>query len=156
MRGVIVGLFLAAVIAACAGNPPATAPTVLQVDPRKDEITERWSEIRLWRVEMKLAADPLLIQPYYGAIPELRQCRDEREPTTEVCQDTCSLKDAICDNAEKICRIANDLGNDSWAEGKCESAKASCKEATTKCCECTKKESGEAPGAGRSTDHDVF
>ena len=143
-------------IAACAGQKSA-APQAMAMDPRKTEIQDLWMQVRDWRVENGMSADPEVpMAKTFPAIPTIRKCSVEREPTTEVCQDTCSLKDAICYNAEKICRIASDLGNDTWAESKCDSAKASCKEATTKCCECTKKEAGTAPGAGRSTDKDVF
>ena len=149
MRGLFAGALLAAVIAACAQKsaapPQAAEPAV--TDWRRDEITNLWMQIRGWRIELRMSADPLLVQPYYPAIPAIRECRAEREPTTELCQDTCSLKDGICDNAEDICRIANDLGNDPWAESKCESAKASCKEATEKCCKCIEKEAKAEPAA---------
>jgi hypothetical protein len=38
--------------------------------------------------------------------------------------DTCSLGDAICDNAEVICTIAGEL-RDGWSRDKCTSANAS-------------------------------
>lgn len=135
------GALVAAVLVACASTtqPPHPSP----VDPRKQELSDYWMQIREWRVDMGMSADPerrpdVLNQPR-------PVCRDEREPTTEVCEDTCNLKDAICDNAERICRIAGDLGDDVWASGKCKSAKASCREASQKCCECTSRESQAAP-----------
>jgi hypothetical protein len=83
------------------------------------------------------------------SVDQIRICRVEKDPTTAVCTDTCNLKDAICDNAESICRIAGELGNDDWADKKCSSAKASCKEATQKCCECTAGEASGVPGLER-------
>ena len=154
MRGVVLGALLAAVIAACAGNKQAAAP--MAMDPRKDEITELWMQIRDWRVDNGMSADPMEPVPMSSAVPKLRKCSVDREPTTEVCQDTCNLKDAICDNAERICEIAGELGDDPWANEKCKSGKASCREATEKCCECTRKERSAAPAPARSTDKDVF
>lgn len=154
MRGVIVGALLAALIAACAGHK-AGAPQTMAMDPRKEEVQDLWMQIRDWRVANGMSADPGEPAPP-SAVPKLRKCSVEREPTTEVCQDTCSLKDAICDNAERICDIAGELGNDPWANEKCKSGKASCQEATEKCCECTAREAATVPGAGRSTDNDVF
>jgi hypothetical protein len=118
-----------------AENPGAAwAP----VDARKDDIRDLWMQIREWRVELAMPADPtpgdkaLLAQ----AVKALRRC-----PATDAaegaCGDVCNLKDAICDNADSICRIADELGDDAWAAGKCTSAKASCKEATDRCCGCT-------------------
>jgi hypothetical protein len=151
MRGVVIGALLAALIAACAsGQVAQTAPR--SMDPRKDEIRDLWMQIRDWRVDERWSADPVIpTGKAFPAIPQMRKCTVEREPATEVCQDTCSLKDAICDNAERICDIADELGDDSWAHGKCKSAKASCREATEKCCECTAAEKTPA-----STDKQIF
>jgi len=55
----------------------------------------------------------------------------------EVCTESCTLKTNICDNANKICRIAQELGgNDSYANGKCNEGDASCKAAEKRCCSC--------------------
>ena len=146
MRGVLVGLLLAAVIAACAGHK-AAAPRA-GMDTKRDEIQDLWMQIRDWRVQKGMPADPEVpMGNVFGQVPEIRQCKVEREPTTELCQDKCSLSDAICDNAERICDIASELGGDPWANEKCKSAKASCKEATEKCCKCTEKEAAAAPAA---------
>jgi hypothetical protein len=75
-------------------------------------------------------------------IEEIRECVGELK--SAVCHDTCSIKDAICDNAESICRIADDL-NDDWSAEKCHSAKASCREATERCCTCLDQDSQGAP-----------
>lgn len=137
MRGVLIGALLAAVLVACASQS-AQSPAI---DPRKDEIQNEWQEIRDWRVKNGMTPDPdMRAERFFGSVPDIRKCTTEREPTTELCTDTCGLKDAICDNAEHICRIAEDLNGDPWADGKCDSAKASCKEATAKCCKCTERE----------------
>lgn len=58
-------------------------------------------------------------------------------PTGEQCGDVCTLTDAICDDAKKICDLADQLGGDAWATQKCESGKLSCEKSTERCCECT-------------------
>jgi hypothetical protein len=64
----------------------------------------------------------------------------------ETCNDVCSLADAICDNAEQICILADELGKqDTWAQGKCASAKASCRDAKKKCCGCSEDTENQAP-----------
>jgi len=58
-------------------------------------------------------------------------------PTGDQCGDVCTLADAICDDAKKICDLADELGGDAWATQKCESGKLSCEKSTQRCCECT-------------------
>lgn len=147
--GVLVGLGLAIAIAACASQSRAPAASEnersfgrAELDPRKQDIEKLWGEIRKWRVERDMAPDPLLeltrrqdiIQ---SPVPKIRECpASDDPPKTDECTDVCTLRDDICDNAASICRIADQLGDDEWARGKCNSAKASCKEATEKCCDC--------------------
>jgi hypothetical protein len=52
------------------------------------------------------------------------------------CDDACRLGDAICDDARRICDLAQQLPGDSWASGKCDSGKASCERAKQRCCDC--------------------
>lgn len=56
---------------------------------------------------------------------------------SETCTDVCTLKDAICENAGKICRIAGELsGADAYANERCTAGNASCEAAAKKCCDC--------------------
>ncbi|HTR51526.1 MAG TPA: hypothetical protein VMJ10_12510 [Kofleriaceae bacterium] len=55
---------------------------------------------------------------------------------SQTCTDTCTLADAICGNAQKICDIAVQLAGDGWAAQKCDSAKHTCDDAHAKCCAC--------------------
>jgi hypothetical protein len=131
-------------LAACAGSKRNEAPAsaYAPLDARKDDIRDLWMQIREWRVELNMPADPrpgdkaLIAQ----GVTALRRCALADGEPGGTCGDVCNLKDAICDNADSICRIASDLG-DAWADDKCKSAKSSCKEATDRCCACT----GEAP-----------
>ena len=52
------------------------------------------------------------------------------------CRDSCTLATSICDNAGRICRIAQQLSGDDWAAGKCSDAGAVCRQATADCCGC--------------------
>jgi hypothetical protein len=56
---------------------------------------------------------------------------------TQTCTDSCQLSDTICDNADKICKLAAELVGDTWAAGKCDTAKQTCDAAHAKCCACT-------------------
>lgn len=52
------------------------------------------------------------------------------------CRDSCTLAASICDNAGRICRLAQQLAGDDWAAGKCTDAGAVCRQATADCCDC--------------------
>lgn len=52
------------------------------------------------------------------------------------CGDPCSLSAAICESADKICGLAEELSGDAWAAEKCQSARKSCGEASALCCGC--------------------
>lgn len=154
LLGVVLGIGVAMTIAACASHShqgssaaPPTESAEPAVDsanmfsPQHSDIQHLWGEIRDLRREQGLPAEPIYSasESFLRKAPveRLRQCESERHNVPQACQDTCTLKDAICDNAEQICRIADDLGEeDTWAQEKCKSAKASCREATTQCCEC--------------------
>ena len=159
--GVLIGLGLALAIAACSQSGKAASRSPVATGPMDDpdhrQIELLHKEIRDWRIERKMSPDPVydlkrhpdIIQ---NSVDKIRQCPEQDEPPkTDTCTDVCSLKDDICDNAEEICRIADRLGDDEWARGKCNSAKASCKEATEKCCGCRadeEKPASSQPGGG--------
>jgi hypothetical protein len=121
-------------LAGCAAR--SNAPQWQASQSRKNEITALWTQIRDWRREAGMDVDPLPTTVF--AMSRLsvraldRTCPDSHAvPTT--CADVCNLADAICDNAESICSIAAELGDDPWAAGKCDNAKASCKESRQRC-----------------------
>jgi hypothetical protein len=138
--GLLTGAAIAFGLVACAGTQRPEAP-----DVRRNEILQYLGQIQEWRREAGWSVDPAIPLNHPGllkrSVPEIRVCPNDPDPDDATCQDTCKLKDAICDNAEKICDLADELGeDDSWASDKCKSAKASCKEATEKCCDCAAKE----------------
>jgi hypothetical protein len=126
-------------IAACT-RPHTRTDTRL---PKLNEITALWAQIRDWRREARMDLDPapLTMHQWRGrtALEAARVCAESlRVPPR--CSDVCSLGDAICDNAERICTLADELGNDQLAQEKCTSAKASCREAKQRCCTCSATE----------------
>jgi hypothetical protein len=133
----------ALLLAACAS--PKRAMSYEHIDQRKQEIAMLWAQVREWRQNAGLrGVEPpareiikMQGQPMSSAT---RVCPAPVEPRTDRCTDLCSLADAICENAESICRIADELGEDIWAQDKCSSAKASCKEAKKECCRCCSEE----------------
>lgn len=137
MRALVCGVALAAAIVACARAPARmTLETRMQ---KLNEITALWAQIRGWRREAHMELDPApsaMTQWRGRTVPEAARGCPEAHPVPPRCDDVCSLGDAICDNAERICILADELGNDHLAQDKCTSAKASCREAKQRCCTC--------------------
>ena len=147
MRATTLGAVLAVAVgfAACAGaqkTDPTTGP--------KTEITALWTQIRDWRREAGLNVEPrredvigIANTPMKSVEPVC--AADHSVPPA--CGDVCSLADAICDNAEQICILADDL-KDQWSADKCASAKASCREAKKNCCKkCSEEPKAAEPKA---------
>jgi hypothetical protein len=125
-----------AVLVACAqqGKGPET---ITGVEPPRlptpqDEILSLESEMSKWRVELGLKPRPVTHVVANGDADEV--C----EGLTE-CKDPCNLAEAICQNADKICEIAEDTGDD-WSRDKCRAAKLSCAEAREVCTCCEKRQ----------------
>ena len=135
MKG-IVGIALGVAFAvgvACGGGPQE----IKYPDPRENEITTLWTQIRGWRADAHMPLDPSLLAVPRN-VPEAKRVCPEHHQVPTTCNEVCGLADDICDNAERICQIADELGKgDEYAQDKCKSAKASCREAQQKCCECS-------------------
>lgn len=124
----------AALVVACAA-PKQPAPVKTQLPPTtpdREEILDLESEMRQWRVELGLKPSPVGALAANGAAAEV--C----EGLTE-CKDSCKLAEAICQNKDRICDIAQRLDDD-WADSKCEDAKRSCSEARQVCDCCEKRQ----------------
>lgn len=52
------------------------------------------------------------------------------------CTDVCNFSKSICDNSDKICKLADELQPDEWATGKCNEGKQSCDSAKKRCTDC--------------------
>lgn len=58
--------------------------------------------------------------------------------STQTCTQSCTLATSICDNSDRICKIAGELGGaDAYANEACERGKEACSAARTRCCGCT-------------------
>jgi hypothetical protein len=118
---------------------PSSAGATLSADPRQ-QIRDLEDQIIAARTELKLedpgegplpgvSAEPMGAQPY-SANPSCRPA------ASDTCKTSCTLSDSICGNADKICRIAQDLAGDAWATNKCAKANKTCESSRTKCCGC--------------------
>lgn len=122
----------------CISSDPEAAPMASE----EEEISQLWNEIRDMRVGEGLPAEPLVsdstnVQPL--SVSEIQE--EHADPTTQTCIATCKIEKSICKNADKICRLADNLGGNEWANEKCNSGKASCQEANKKCAACVEAES---------------
>lgn len=110
------------------------------VDDRA-EILALWTQIRDFRRQAHMELDPspmTMNQIRFQNVKDAEKVCVENHKVPKVCDDVCSLSGDICDNAERICTIADKLGkDDDFAQTKCVDAKASCREATLKCCKCS-------------------
>ncbi len=99
------------------------------VHPKGDGVTRRWD-----RPERTPASDDAPSKDTGpDSVPETPPSPPQRKPPTEqTCVEAATLGDAICDNAGRICRIAEELGDDPGARASCERARQSCKDARTR------------------------
>ena len=66
--------------------------------------------------------------------PRMQSCKPGASDT---CQDSCTLSDSICNNADRICTIAHQLGDrDAYANDKCVRGSQSCQASKQRCCSC--------------------
>jgi hypothetical protein len=118
-------------LVACAAARPSAVPAAPPASSDHDQIQQLSDEIAAQQVQLGLPANATPM----AAAPEAPQTC-QRSPS-ETCTQTCTLTDAICSNASKICDLAGKLGNDAWATQKCEDAKTTCSAATKRCCDCS-------------------
>ena len=59
-----------------------------------------------------------------------------QDKRSERCTEVCELAGNICSNAGRICHLASQLGNDQWANDRCNDATGSCTRANQRCCDC--------------------
>jgi hypothetical protein len=146
LAGLGAGIGLATMMIACMAAPHGQKSGAPPPDPHRaakmQEILQRWGNVQNWRHEAKLGTDPTaasMAETRFTPVKEVRRrvCADGHE-VPKTCADVCSIGDDICDNAERICVLADELGKDDvLAQDKCASAKASCREAQQNCCQCS-------------------
>lgn len=139
LLAVLAGFVVAGLMGSCNGKQVKSTQSVQEA--KRQEITALWTQVREWRKEARMPRlEPSSARKIAMRYKTSRQaagvCADDPQPKTEKCKDVCSLADNICQNAGRICRIADELKGDEWARDKCTSAKASCRQAKERCCKC--------------------
>lgn len=107
---------------------------------KRAEIARQFEEIGQWRRQTGYSAEPeqLDIESAPTSVDHTRLGQPPSHAGRSLtCIDICKIQDSICDNAESICRLADELEEDEWATDKCESSKASCEDASDNCTQCT-------------------
>lgn len=125
-----------ALVVACgaAVHPTAAqkpqAPTMMQDRPAdlRAQITQLDQDITSRR-------DAAGLPPIAEAMSTGTTCTPP-QPVPGGCTDVCTLGDSICDDASKICELAEQLPGDAWAAEKCANGKRACGDARQRCCEC--------------------
>lgn len=153
MRIAIALGFVCAIAIACGGArkqsamppPEATSGGAMPAVDRKGEIEQLEGEIRADLARMGLPEQSPELAPTCTDCSPQQMSNDIKlhaddttcQPgTSDTCRDSCRLADSICTSAKKICTIAADMGNDTWANGKCVDGKSSCDRANKRCCGC--------------------
>ena len=133
--------YLVLVVVACGGSKaamrPAAAPaeaggSEMAANPH-DEIVELEKQIDADRARAQLAEPVPLPETARVPMATLPACQPAK---TERCTTSCTLADSICKNAEKICKLAQELPGDGWAADHCARANKTCEDAHAQCCGC--------------------
>ncbi|HET9992510.1 MAG TPA: hypothetical protein VFQ65_28450 [Kofleriaceae bacterium] len=137
MKALLIASAIALVVVNACGAPQKPSAN----EDKRAEIIALWTQIRGWRHEAHMDLDPspmTLNQIRFKTVKDAEKVCVENHKEPAKCGDVCLLASDICDNAEAICTIADELGkDDDFAQGKCTDAKASCHEAKQKCCGCS-------------------
>lgn len=124
---------------ASAGAPaPQTMPSADSHpdDPNHQQIEQLATAIDQDRIKIGLPANThAMSAPISPVAPEnARVCE---APLDSKCGQSCTLSTTICENADKICKLADQLEGDGWAKGKCVDAQQTCGDAKKQCCDCS-------------------
>jgi len=139
------------VVAACASAAPKSAIAPLHSDGAGSVMADPRGQIRTLddHIDQQLGQMGLS-PPSDGAVAEAMTSNRTwafpaggvadscpAKPSGQQCDDVCTLADGICDDAQKICNLSDQLDGDAWAVQKCESGKLSCQQAKDRCCGCS-------------------
>lgn len=113
------------------GGGGSTAP--------RDEITQLDQEIAAKLGQLKLPEPAIMpgAQSDVRTIPQVKSVCVAPSAPTGTCGDVCTLSSRICEAADRICVLAQDLAPDPWAAERCDKGKKSCEAATRRCCQCS-------------------
>ena len=141
MKGLALGVIVAIAIA-CGGRrgPVDPPPPWAERQHKLNEMDQRLAQIRQWRHERGIRAEvpSVDVNQWLGrTLPQAKNVCPDNHVVPKTCSEICTLSDDICDNAEAICAIADDLGKDDHeGQERCANAKASCHDAKQRCCDC--------------------
>jgi hypothetical protein len=145
--GLLLGVMIAFAIACgAAAKSKSAAPTVAPGADPMGAMSPQQEEIQRLNREIVEAASKLKITrvvPMNDMNPaSANVVAPSGDPTckpaaSDSCKDVCTLAESICKNAKRICEIATEMGNDEWANDKCEQGVSSCDAARKRCCDCT-------------------
>ena len=140
ISGLVLGLAIAGLVLSCSSSVRNTEPLWAKRMVKMQMINGLWLQIRDFRSDLRMDLDPSPTTEHSYRNKTVKQTRNvcpDVQAIAQTCSDSCILADHICDNAETICTIADELGqDDAQAQEKCTSAKASCREAKQRCCNC--------------------
>ncbi|HEY0251207.1 MAG TPA: hypothetical protein VGC41_06750 [Kofleriaceae bacterium] len=141
VKFLVAAALVTAMIVACGspkasvGAPPmAPQSAVVSDTPEHHQIQELSDQIDQQRGSLRIPEQHAAPMTSMTAGVEPQVCK--RDPSA-TCVQTCQLSDSICDNAKKICDLAQTLREDDWAAKKCGDANATCGTAAKTCCECS-------------------
>lgn len=150
--GIVLGV-AAALVVACSAAPKQTmAPTQapapaahgqdVMTPPTQDPRGQiEWYSQQIDAQRKQIGLPETILQemsaPPETSPPHAAQDAACHAGASETCHSACTLSDSICDNADKICKISDDLGDDEWASGKCIGARSTCADAHKRCCTCS-------------------
>lgn len=157
-RGLGAGLALAAAclaaIACGAGSARSSAPPVAPGINAAPEVGPRDVHAEIEELDRSISAKlaraqiPPPVATCSGATCATAMSEPFTTPATDPncrpspgdrCSNLCTLATSICRDHERICRLAQQLGDDEWAANKCTQARASCQAAHDTCCECMQR-----------------
>jgi hypothetical protein len=118
-----------------AGGSPDMASPKQQLDMLYDELEQERQSLQLPEPQIESGTAPpmpMATEP----MPTSTTDKTCKHAPSETCTTSCTLSDKICDNREKICKLAGELAGDQDAADKCTKATKTCKSSHEKCCGC--------------------
>ncbi len=135
-------------LGACAG--PSASGKAVQSEPSVNDLVGRGHDARIEDLDRQIAEqmeelgltaptdDEMMSSGWESpALPMsdlVSTC--EAPPMGDGCEDVCTTGDLICDNAQAICDLADELAPDDWAAQRCSAGRESCDRARERCCGC--------------------
>ncbi|HEY4182352.1 MAG TPA: hypothetical protein VGM90_36215 [Kofleriaceae bacterium] len=156
MRAILAGAgvaFVAGVIAACSASKMSAAAPVAaspqsagsmpgdphtEIDRLSKEIDDELAKAGVATMQQPSCAAAGTCSAVPMAVAPIAQDATCKPAKSDTCDQACTLSTSICTNADRICKLAGDLGGaDQYANEKCQSGNESCSRSHERCCGCT-------------------